>query len=1186
MSQHYKRFFGAAVRISLRLRIILAAVVCMTAALLMTMGGAAADPSSGTLSVANPNLTYTSGPFVVSNPSAQAAGEPVCTTQQVCDDFTLTVSVPASLANTHNIEVRTFWDNGTEDYDIYLYEGGTQVKDSASSSDPEVMIVDAKPGIYTVRIVPFAVAGSTTTTTIALVKKPTVVTPTPPGPGTPRYKNYAAPPTLGNSAGEPTVGVGKPIAGHADGRTMYIAGLETLRVTWDDCSSPAKPLWEDVSFPTTSTVTLDPILFTDFVTGRTIVSQLSAKCSNMAYTDNDGGVNGQAVGDWTPSQGCGENSGVDHQTVGGGPFVPGLPDGVGYDHAVYYASQDVAVAQMAISRDGGQTFGPAVPMYNLTQCGGLHGHIKVTPDTPQTQANGHVGTLYVPNKGCSSASGSGQGVVVSDDEATTFSVHIVPGSTPGDTDPSVGIDAAGKIYFAYANGDGHAMVATSSDKGVTWSTPIDVGAAFGIKNTVFPAAVAGDAGRAAVMYLATDTGGNYEALGVFTGVWHIYAAHTFDGGQTWTTVRVTPENDPVQRGSICTSGTTCGEDRNLLDFNDMTVDHEGRTIIAYADGCIGCIDPTGSDSRFDKATIARQSGGKRLFAAFDPPTEPNPPAAPQVTSVFKDPAGDVHIVWLEPDNGGAPITGYNIYRKVGAAGTYGAPLAMVPPDKTSYIDTTAAANTLYFYKVTAVNSEGQGPSCGQFQVGLAPPVESPCILPGLTILTDATGDALDAQPSHDVQFLAISEIFGLGGADKIIITLKVDSLATVPPDTQWPVQFNVGATTYTARMSTVPPGTTVAPRFEYYQGALNDLAPVTTAADPASTFTADGTIRIIIPRSGIGNPAIGSNLTMFLTRIQVFAGAVTLTPDNMPDSLTPTGSYTIKGNAFCRPNAAPIPVLSASPKQGKEPLTVNFNASASHDPDTDAPADTIASYEFDFGDGSPSVTQASPTISHTYNEGTYRATVRVTDSRGKESVDAAGVNIEVFASLALPLPPTAMTATAVSETSVRIEWDDNANNEAGFKLERCQGDGCQNFQQIMTRFANITSFTDTGLTPHTAYRYRARAYNNAGNSSYAYPASVVTIIKPLAPGNLKATASTGGKVSLSWLDKSHNEAGFKIERCQGAGCTNFQVVGSRYINITTFTDTGRTPNVTYRYRVQAYNRAGSTPSSVATVIAK
>ena len=63
-------------------------------------------------------------------------------------------------------------------------------------------------------------------------------------------------------------------------------------------------------------------------------------------------------------------------------------------------SQDIADANCAASRDGGTTFGPAVPMYSLLDCGGLHGHIKVAPD----------GTVYVPNSSCTSGSGGSQGI--------------------------------------------------------------------------------------------------------------------------------------------------------------------------------------------------------------------------------------------------------------------------------------------------------------------------------------------------------------------------------------------------------------------------------------------------------------------------------------------------------------------------------------------------------------------------------------------------------------------------------------------------------------------------------------------------------------------------------------------------------------------------------------------------------
>jgi hypothetical protein len=380
---------------------------------------------------------------------------------------------------------------------------------------------------------------------------------------------------------------------------MFQAGLQTLRVGFDDTVSPARATWTDVSFTVTSTLTLDPILYTERTTGRTFVSQLAGATSLMAYSD-DGGAS------WLPSQGAGIPAGPDHQTVGGGPFPPGLLTGIGYPYAVYYCSQGIALATCALSIDGGLTFGLAVPIYNLTQCGGLHGHIKVGPD----------GTAYVPNANC----GGHQGVAVSSDGGITWTVRTVPGSTsPGASDPSVAVASDGTVYFGFADASGHPAVAVSHDRGLTWSNVWDVGASFGIQNTAFPAMVAGDPTRAAFSFLGTPAGGNATADDPsFPAVWHLYVAHTYDGGATWVTADATP-NDPVQRGTICTGGTTCGTTRNLLDFMDARADAQGRVLVGYADGCVGgCVNaPPNSFSFTALATIARQSAGKGVYAAFD-----------------------------------------------------------------------------------------------------------------------------------------------------------------------------------------------------------------------------------------------------------------------------------------------------------------------------------------------------------------------------------------------------------------------------------------------------------------------------------------------------------------------------------------------------------------------------------------
>ncbi|HEV2841828.1 MAG TPA: PKD domain-containing protein [Chthoniobacterales bacterium] len=1019
----------------------IAAALCLfSGAVFLAFFSFAADPPSGTLSAATPRLTYETGPNVQSNPSGQVGV--VCNVALPCDEYTLTVDA-TGFEGTHNVKISIQWPVPAEDYDVYILQNNVVIKTAASSADPEIALIDAISGVYIVRVVPFAVAGSTFTGTIEFVLKPESPDPVPPGPGTPRYHNFAATGSMGNSAGEPTLGPGPAIAGQPGGRTMFIAGLETLRTTWNDCSSPASgpgfpgtpeanfPLWEDKSYATTSVVTLDPILHTDFVTGRTFVSQLGPRTSFLAFTDNDGGEDADTSNDYTPTQGSGINSSVDHQNIGAGPYNPNSnpppPPHPLYPNAVYYASQDAAIAQMSRSDTGGLTFGPSVPMYNLTQCGGLHGHIKVTPANAVTTANGHAGTVYLPNKGC----GTNQGVVVSEDNGLTFAIRTVPGSSPGDTDPSLGIDAAGTIYFAYADGDGHARVAVSSDKGSTWSTPIDVGAPFGIKNTVFPGAVGGDAGRATVMYLATDTPGPYEAIGVFDGIWHIYASHTFDGGATWTTVRVSPDNDPVQRGSMCTSGTTCGEDRNLLDFNDIEIDHEGRVIIAYADGCLGCTSPTGADSRAAKATIGRQSGGKRMIAAFDPnPAEPAVPSAPRVDLVGEVPSEHIRIDWSEPHSGGLPLTGYNVYRRT-EPGAYGPPLATVtqgcPTCKTDYNDTTAVPGTAYFYKVTALNAVGESTNCGEFPIGEIIGGDDPCLTPGVTILEDQAGDivtpiGLTTNAGWDLRKLSIAEPFGFA-PDKLVFTIKVENLAVLPANTRWPVQFRLpgdppalGRWVDMRSDPTQPSGVS----FKYGTFTVNTTtgaygAPNTVLgdADAGSAYDADGTITIVAARDKVGSPVVGGTLVGFLVRVRVGTDAGSVTPDNMDDSLAPLGSYTIVGNSFCRPNNPPIAELTANPTSGIAPLVVSFDASGSSDPDTEPPPDTIASYTFNFGDGSADVTQANPTIQYAYSfEGNYRATVRVVDSRGMQSLNEAEQVIIVSPQGTTPTPtPPPPTAT-------------------------------------------------------------------------------------------------------------------------------------------------------------------------------
>src|SRR5260370_4252673 len=193
-----------------------------------------------------------------------------------------------------------------------------------------------------------------------------------------------------------------------------------------------------------------------------------------------------------------------------------------------------------------------------SQCGGLHGRLKVATD----------GTVFIPNNHCA---GTGA-VVVSADNGLTWAIRTVPGtvSNPNLQDPAVAVDNAGRAYFIISSATGtgsQAIVATSTDQGQTWQNTFDVGAVYGLSNIAYPAAVAGDAGRAAVAFYGSTTAGDESGHG-FLGVWHLYVAETFDGVATWTPTQLTP-NAPMQRGWIWMHG---GVDncRNLLRFFHVT----------------------------------------------------------------------------------------------------------------------------------------------------------------------------------------------------------------------------------------------------------------------------------------------------------------------------------------------------------------------------------------------------------------------------------------------------------------------------------------------------------------------------------------------------------------------------------------------------------------------------------------
>ncbi len=110
----------------------------------------------------------------------------------------------------------------------------------------------------------------------------------------------------------------------------------------------------------------------------------------------------------------------------------------------------------------------------------------------------------------------------------------------------------------------------------------------------------------------------------------------------------------------------------------------------------------------------------------------------------------------------------------------------------------------------------------------------------------------------------------------------------------------------------------------------------------------------------------------------------------------------------------------------------------------------------------------------------------------------------------VPPAPSNLRATA-TENSVTLTWQDNSNNESGFKIFR---DGTL----IFTTTANITTYTDDHLTPNTTYTYTVKATNDVGDSAGVS----VTVSTNSSSGNIYYVAPNGND---SWDGKADTPQG-------------------------------------------------------------
>jgi len=240
-----------------------------------------------------------------------------------------------------------------------------------------------------------------------------------------------------------------------------------------------------------------------------------------------------------------------------------------------------------------------------------------------------------------------------------------------------------------------------------------------------------------------------------------------------------------------------------------------------------------------------------------------------------------------------------------------------------------------------------------------------------------------------------------------------------------------------------------------------------------------------------------------------------------PSTYYDRGAYEFQGTT---PNQPPSAALTVRPASGVAPLPVTADASAS----TAGGANPIASYSFDFGDGSAVVgPQSGASATHTYTQpGTYTVTVTVTDTGGSSSTATAVVAVTSPGSQQFVGNPgfeTDLTGWNTSGSSAGVSltrtsgghtgsWSAQVSNATTASVGTCLLNDSPNWVKTTTAGTYTASMWARADSPGSVVKLRFREY--AGTTLVGTATSQLTLSSSWQQVTLAYTPSSPGSSTL------------------------------------------------------------------------
>ncbi|RAJ06943.1 fibronectin type III domain protein [Chitinophaga skermanii] len=518
--------------------------------------------------------------------------------------------------------------------------------------------------------------------------------------------------------------------------------------------------------------------------------------------------------------------------------------------------------------------------------------------------------------------------------------------------------------------------------------------------------------------------------------------------------------------------------RYTINGTAVTLDAIGNSTNTVA---INNVLPTAGEITIDIENTNNEYGYLNALVIDALYDDGNPPAKPRNVSA-ETVANGVKVNWVDA---AFNESAYYVYRSTSKAGTYtllnsGATNA----NAVTYTDATAVANTTYFYYLQAINSYGASASSDTVSIKAAN--KNPIIanIPAVLAKTDTTiyvpisvsddpGEAITLSSSTLPVFATLVDN-GNGSGNLILApnSLHIGKYT-----------INITATDVNGGSDTKTVSVTVKDKnLTSYYINFNNSDP---AAAPWNNFnklpTAGAAIANVTDETGAAT-SIG------VTVVNAFTGANDLgavTGNNSgvyPDAVMKTAYYEETTTA----KSVKFTGLDANKKY-------NLVFFGSRGAVTDN-----RSTNYTVGSTTVTLNAASNTTNTVQINGVSPTNGEITFSVQRGTGSSYGylgaVVLQGYVDNGIPPAPTALQALSPNRTSVTLKWQDKTSDEIGFEIYRSTT-LLGTYTLVTTTAANVTTYTNTGLTANTKYYYKVRAKISTTSFSDYSNVAVITTLK-------------------------------------------------------------------------------------------